>query len=45
MLYFMGRLLWFGAVSSQRTFAGVVFVRDEGVTVVTFICAKFDLGS
>ena len=31
MLYSMGRSLWFGAVSSQRAFAGVVVsVRDEG---------------
>ena len=31
MLYLMGRSLWFGAVSSQRAFAGVVVsVRDEG---------------
>ena len=32
MLYLMGRSLWFGAVSSQRAFVGVVSVRDEGVT-------------
>ena len=31
MFYLMGRSLWFGAVSSQRAFAGVVVsVRDEG---------------
>ena len=31
MFYLMGRSLWFGAVSSQRAFAGVIVsVRDEG---------------